>query len=174
MYFAKGILHIRFFFSRPPCGCVFHASTLHTGVDRFRRMQGNEADFGRGRTIGRRSSVNLWRQGRMAGNAGRREMEISASSVSLFDVATCPKLGSTTELPPSPSGSAGIKESALGLTPYQLPLSRIPAGVPYYTASQLNFFRRGERERGEKDVAAQRGMETRDALPKNTKVGQTR
>jgi len=55
--------------------------------------------------------------GERGAEGGEGRVKISASSVSLFDVATCPKLGSTTELPPSSSGSAGIKESALGLTP---------------------------------------------------------
>lgn len=59
----------------------------------------------------------MTRQKGEKGEKTEREVEISASSVSLFDVATCPKLGSATELPPSSSGLVGIKESALGLTP---------------------------------------------------------
>lgn len=79
-----------------------------------------------------------------------REVEISTSSVSLFDVATCPKLDSIAGLPPSPSGSAGIKESTLGPPSATLLSSSLSRRYfPYYTASQLNLFRSGGSEKGE-------------------------
>lgn len=99
-----------------------------------------------------------------AGDEGRREMEISASSVSLFDVATCPKLGSIADLPPSPSGSAGIKESALGLTGGEGLASSTATPLHSRRCSALHRqpakFLSGEREEErEKKVAQREGWE---------------
>lgn len=99
---------------------------------------------GGGRRRGRRRRRRL-HHGEVTGGAAatatadevvrrRRERE---SRLQVFRSLMCDLPQTRQSVPPFPSGSAGIKESALGppLPPFSFAFLQNPTGIPYYTAT---------------------------------------